>query len=216
MCSSKRHKELNCGNRSVNIDFIERFIWEVVFDDAYEDEEFETEEKYELKIEKLHNEKLALESKMLSFDESIKHINKLVIDKFLNIDEGLRNKKSYQSKLDEVKTEIKNLNEELSYEEEAKNLRETVEIDIEKTKVNTPFNKKRELIFKYISRAYIRYDKNIKYYYLTVSFRTKTSKETYAFSSNPHKMKRFITTGIIEQSDEEKDKIINNLEIFNI
>jgi site-specific DNA recombinase len=216
MCSSKRHKELNCGNRSVNIDFIERFIWEVVFDDAYEDEEFETDEKYELKIEKLHNEKQALQSKMLSFDENIKHINKLVIEKFLSMDEGLRDKRSYQNKLDEVKTELKNLNEELSYEEESKNLRETVEIDIEKTKINTPFNKKRELIFKYISRAYIKYDKNIKYYYLIVNFRTKTGKETYAFSSNPHKMKRFITTGIIEQSDEEKDKIINNLEIFNI
>ena len=48
---------------------------------------------------------------------------------------------------------------------------------------------------------------------LTIDFKTKAGEQTYAFSSNPHKMKKYIETGIIEQTDEEKDMIINNLDI---
>ena len=31
MCSSKRYKDLNCGNRSINIDFIEMYLWGLLF-----------------------------------------------------------------------------------------------------------------------------------------------------------------------------------------
>ena len=116
-------------------------------------------------------------------------------------------------KLDELKIELKNIKDELAYEEEAIKLRKTVGVDIEKIKVDTPYNKKKELISKYISRAFLRYDETIRFYYLTIRFKTKTGEQNYAFSSNPHKMKRFIKTGEIIQSDEERDKIINNLEI---
>ncbi|SFZ94452.1 Site-specific DNA recombinase [Flaviramulus basaltis] len=210
LCSSKRDKKLNCGNRSVNIDFIEKYIWEIVLGDAYVKDELEKENKKEDKVDELYKMKGLLHSEIANIEANIKNVNRLVIEEFLSIQEGIKSKSSYQSKLDESTIRLKNIIDDLDYEKEAIKLRQTFGIDMDKIRIDTPYNKRKDLIFKYIKRAYIRYDDNIKHYFLTVKFKTKTGEQNYAFSSNRNRMRKFVETGEYEETSEEREAIIDN------
>jgi site-specific DNA recombinase len=213
MCSSKRYKDLNCGNRSVNIDFIERYIWEVVLDDYHVVNDLKKVNPDDNKIKDLSEKEVQIKSEINSIKKEITKINQLAIKGVLDIEEAKKEKENRNSILEDKRKILKNTNEEMEFELNAIQLRKTIGIDIDKVRADTPYNKKKELLFKYISRVYIKYNKNIRHYYLTVRFKTNTIEQNYAFSSSPHKMKRFINTGEVEQSDEEKEKIIENLEI---
>jgi len=215
MCSSKRYKDINCGNRSINIDFIEKFLWEVVLEDAYVIDELEKENKEDDIIDKLNEEKKEIEKQLSSLNKEISKVNQLAIDGFFNVGEAILQKENRNKKIDEFQIILNNLNEEIEFQLKAIELRKTAGFDIDKVRTDTPFNRRKELISKYINRVFIRYDKSIKFYYIAVKFNTKTGQQNYAFSSNPHRMKKFIQTGDYEITDEEKELIVNGVEIDN-
>ena len=78
MCSSKRLKELKCSNRSINIDFIEKFIWEVVLEDVYVVNELEKEGNQDNKIENLKKEKTLVEKEISSLSKEIVRVTSVV------------------------------------------------------------------------------------------------------------------------------------------
>lgn len=215
MCSSKRFKDLNCGNRSINIDFIEKFLWEVVLEDAYVIDELEKENKEDNIIEQLNENKKEILKQLSVLNKEITKINQLAIEGLFNVSEAIREKESRNKKINELQLMLDNLNDEIEFELKAIELRKTAGFDIDKVRVDTPFNRRKELISKYIKRVFIRYDESIKFYYIAVKFNTKTGQQNYAFSSNPHRMKKFIQTGDYEITDEEKELIVNGVEIDN-
>ncbi|WP_417556909.1 recombinase family protein [Mesoflavibacter zeaxanthinifaciens] len=215
MCSSKRYKNLNCGNRSINIDFIEKFIWEVVLDDAYVVDDLENENTNADFVEELTNKKIEIEKQILSLNKEIGKVNKLAIEGVLDVNEAIREKGTRKQKIEDFQIRLNNINDEIEFNLNAIELSKTAELDIEKIKLDTPFIRRKELINKYINRVFISYDKSIKFYYIGVKFNTKTGQQNYAFSSNPNRIKKFVQTGEYEITDEEKELIINGIEVDN-
>lgn len=213
MCSSKRLKKLKCSNRSINIDFIEKFIWEVVLEDVYVVNELEKEENQDNKIETLEKEKILVEKKITSLSKEVDKINKLAIEGVLDAKEVIKEKKSRNVKIDENQVILNNIIKDIDFELEAIKLRRTIGFDKNKIKEGTPYNKRRELIFKYISRIFIKYNESIKFYYISVNFKTKTGEQNYAFSSNRNRMKKFVETGENYLTNEDKESIVRGLEI---
>jgi DNA invertase Pin-like site-specific DNA recombinase len=213
MCSSKRLKELKCSNRSINIDFIEKFIWEVVLEDVYVVNELEKEGNQDNKIENLKKEKTLVEKEISSLSKEIDKINNLAIKNVLDDNEVIKEKKSRNVKIDENQAILNNIINDINFELKAIKLRRTIGFDKDKIKEDTPYNKRRELIFKYISRIFIKYNESIKFYYISVNFNTKTGEQNYAFSSNRNRMKKFVETGENYLTNEEKELIAGGIEI---
>jgi len=213
MCSSKRLKDLKCNNRSINIDFIEKFIWEVVLEDVYVVNELEKARNQDNNIENLEKEKTLVEKHISSLAKEIDKINKLAIEGILDTKEVLKEKKTRNIKIDENQTILNNLNDDIKFEIKALKLRETIGFDKNKIKKDTPYNKRRELIFKYISRIFIKYNESIKFYYISVNFNTKSGEQNYAFSSNRNRMRNFIDNGENYLTDKEKELIAVGVEV---
>ncbi|MBT6706258.1 MAG: recombinase family protein [Flavobacteriaceae bacterium] len=209
MCSSKRYKTENCGNRSININVLENFIWQRFFVD-----------KELLKITEAYFKDTDSESKLTQIRADIKLINKELIE-----NDRMRKKARKLALLsdvddDEFASEIKQLkinkndldiklrrllddenyyiNIDLNKEKEVKDLNEIY--------TEVLFNQKREVIQKYIKDIIVYY-KNGLY---ALKFRYKfnitpeVDDEAYLIDRNYNVMFELCKKYILPLSDKAK------------
>ncbi|WP_010182778.1 recombinase family protein [Aquimarina agarilytica] len=195
MCSSKRYKDLNCNNRSINIDVLDEFIWGLMHDDNLYDNVIKMISEGE------NPKKLsALKEKITGYTNKIKNIKKREgknLDR-LNNDvisdsQFIKLKKANEAEIKTLKELLARDNEEVTIIESQKvNLKQfTMEHDLlskgrmskavadsGKLKlahtVNTiaaPYNEKKRVLQKYIKRIFIQYNKEHKGYIIKISFK---------------------------------------------
>lgn len=157
-CSSKRHKHLNCGNKSINIDTLENFIWLKFIGDN------ELRKHVIKHIE--HNKE---SNKLDVIDSELKTLSKELSKKTKGKDtlldlaqEGVLSKEDIKSKIkkinkgiNDVSTKIKNLNNQ-------KDLLQTQNFDeivdgINLVHLDSPFNDKKEILKKYIQEIVVHH-----------------------------------------------------------
>lgn len=158
MCSSKRYKDKNCGNRSINIDIIEDFIWQRFFVDKALKERIQshvlntdTEENIINVNEKIKSS----ESKLfgLSKEEN-------TIDTYLA--KGTFTEQKYLKQIKRINTEksildatITNLKEDLKALENIEGNASKIVKELDNLKDKISFNQRKELIKKYIDKIII-------------------------------------------------------------
>lgn len=165
MCSSKRYKNENCGNRSINIDVLENFIWDVFFVkkellkaiEKMKQKENETKDTIEngLSLKTNHLEKiLKRERNILKFlSEEVISVNQFEIQN----EEIQEEKSQIELQIYEIKSKLKKLNDE-NFSVDKLNSFDSIK----------EFSKKREIINKYIKRIKINYDDKILHYAIDV------------------------------------------------
>lgn len=176
MCSSKRYKDKNCGNRSINIDVLDTVIWSL----------FSISDDYLGLIK----ESIKESSKSINKTEILKNIG--FLEKKIN---SLKNEKSRAISLaikdlldeEDLKPEIIRINTEKSkteiellklknkirdIEDQEKSI-SLIEKDITSLHANASFEKKKEAITKYIKRIYIRYFPQSNMYNINVLTNTE-------------------------------------------
>ena len=175
MCSSKRHKHLNCGNRSINIDFLEKFIMSKFYGD------YKLYVKVKEHFNSLNNneEMERLGDKLKSRKDALKTLkNKVgkVMDAYeqdvYSLNEFSSRKRSYDAKIIDESLIINNL------ESQIKNIKGvSTEKMLEglKLKENLTFNSKRKILHEYIKNVKIEYLDN--YYYIETNFNIEGYKE---------------------------------------
>jgi len=175
MCSSKRHKHLNCGNRSINIDFLEKFIMSKFYGD------YKLYVKVKEHFNSLNNneEMERLGDKLKSRKNALKTLkNKVgkVMDAYeqdvYSLNEFSSRKRSYDAKIIDESLIINNL------ESQIKNIKGvSTEKMLEglKLKENLTFNSKRKILHEYIKNVKIEYLDN--YYYIETNFNIEGYKE---------------------------------------
>lgn len=160
MCSSKRYKSENCGNRSINIDVLEDFIWLKLI---VTDKMAELINNY-LKDNSNNTKTKQLEADLATFERALDSLSKERENAVKLAIKGLLKEVDIQPELERIdrtildlKTKSKNTREQLeSYTQVNKKVAE-IDKDLHQIKEDTSFNDKREIIRKYIKSITILY-----------------------------------------------------------
>jgi DNA invertase Pin-like site-specific DNA recombinase len=170
-CSSTRHKDLKCGNRGLNIDVLEGFIWSRFFADKRILEitkDYLNNEEIEGKLGLLRGSKSNIDRRLDSLEKERKRALDLVIkeviteDDFKSTDEKIRREKT------DYNIKLKNISEQINFYKDSELTKEKVENDLSHIS-EVSFNDKRELIRKYIESITIDYKE--PYYIVRVEFK---------------------------------------------
>ncbi|WP_228235888.1 recombinase family protein [Allomuricauda sp. M10] len=182
ICSSRRYKELNCGSRGINIDKFEAFVWNRFFkgDELLTllQEELkkggQTKKMDEIKssIEKLENQNRSLEG------ERQKAVQ-LAIKGLLKESDIQPEMERIENQINNIGKRIDNLKEELSDVSAAAERKSQLQTDIKSIKGKTSFNRKKELIDKYIKNIRVFWFDDPRLYLLAVNFNLPMQREQY-------------------------------------
>jgi site-specific DNA recombinase len=180
MCSSKRLKGNQCGNRSINIDKIEAFIW----DRFFKGEEFLNRIRKELETDnkeltELNKEIETLQNKIKSLENEKNRAIELVV-------KGTLSEEDVTSILNKTNIEIKTTKEELRghmqrlyvVENDTRIIDKYNDEFIHYTK-NTTFQQKQRIINNFIENIEVKYDNVVGEYEITISFKVGIPNETY-------------------------------------
>jgi site-specific DNA recombinase len=186
MCSSKRIKTKNCGNRSINITVLENIIWKRFFADknlkTVVDRFFKTNDTvtmlYDLDV------KLDGLNKNLSKSKQEKqNAIKLAISGVLSEDDIKPEIDRIKAEIIEIKIKIKQLEEQIFFYNNSVPKINEIGKDLDFSDADISFNDKRELIIKYIDFIEIHsFESN---YVILIAFNIKDlDAETYIIDRN--------------------------------
>jgi site-specific DNA recombinase len=211
MCSSKRYKDLDCTNRSINIDVLDKIVWNVMYQDNLYDKilnSFKNGDASKRKTELIEN----LSTNQNKFDNLSKEHKKaieLVIKGLADENEILESKNRIASQtlvLNEIiekdreeyerlNNETKILNEvELDFNRQQiwNTITTDHKTDIEnrikqayrKASVQPSYNEKKKLLNKYINRIFVDYDNSERIYSITFDFNLPIKDEVHLTDAN--------------------------------
>lgn len=196
-CSSKRVKNLNCGNRSINIDKLDNFIWRKLF----------IKKGFLIQLHKeLDNgggKKIAeLETKLASFNKKIeawKEENAKAVKLMLK---GLIDEEHLTSAIAEndaqiklTKMEIEDCKLALKLNTNTVNVLTKYKTMFQSLKGNDSFEVRRKVINDFIRNIIVKYDEFSKEYILEIEYRVNNTNETYKTDVMPlgEKLKKYAT-----------------------
>lgn len=214
MCSSKRHKHETCTNRSINIDVLESFVWETLFEDEgmYQKmvQTFKsggTEERRKELRNLITSHKQALKDLEQERNRMVQKVVKGILEDEEVGGERLRITKAendYRERLKKDGEELYELESETRiledittdfnlhggtlFFEENPVIKEKIIVNKRRRErlknFNPAFNDKSRLIKKYIRRIFIVYDKENRIYTLEIKYNLPLPDETYLIDSN--------------------------------
>jgi archaellum component FlaC len=193
LCSSKRYKNLNCGNRSINIDFLEKFIMSKFYGD------YKLYDKVKEHFNSLNNnEELdRLGDKLKSHKAALKGLeNKInkVMDAYeegqYSLNQFATRKKGYDNKIFDETLIINNLESQIK---NIKGVSSKNTLEGLKLKENLTFNSKRKILHQYIKNIKIEYIDD--YYYIETNFNIEGYKERKELV---HKSYKYFMVGSIK------------------
>ncbi|NEV94174.1 recombinase family protein [Psychroflexus sp. YR1-1] len=165
MCSSKRYKHENCGNKAINRPKFDDFIWEVLTSSNLIN-------ILDLNI-KGGTDKERINETKKQLDKLSKEINSITNKKNKAIQmtlDGIVSQKDMQSSLDSLNTKLESLEvmitnkkDELEYLLKSEGKLKNMKKELSTLKKDSPFEIKQKLLQKYIQRIYIESSDNNLY-----------------------------------------------------
>ena len=186
MCSSKRIKTENCGNRSINITVLEGLIWKRFFADKNLEtvvNKFFKTNNTDTKLYDLEAKLDALKKDLVNIKQERQNAIKLAI-------KGLLSEEDIKPEVDRIKIvaieiniKIKQIEEQMFFYNNSISKRNEIGLDLEFNATDMSFNDKRELINKYIDFIEITYLESS--YVIFIAFNIKDlDAETYIVDRN--------------------------------
>lgn len=170
-CSSTRYKELKCGNRGINIDVLEGFIWNRFFADKRILEITKrhlNNDDLKVKLSLLRQENDKLNKELISLEKERKKAVEMLLKELINEDDFKVNKERIDRVKSDLIIKIKNNNEQISFYESSELKTEEINKDLELLNSAT-YNDKRDLIKKYVHQIEVLYKE--PYYLLRIEFK---------------------------------------------
>ena len=214
MCSSKRHKELNCGNRSINIDVLDSFIWETMFEEntLYKKmvqlyKEGGTEAKrlnlialigsHQKNIIELNKDREKMVKKVLQGileDGEVAGERQRILKAKNHSEKCLKNDKEELYKLQNETRILEDISMDFGFDINNNFFKENPEVKQKiidnktrraRKKIFKPsFNEKKVILKKYIKRIYLEYDFSFRVYIIRIEYNLPIEKEIYLIDSN--------------------------------
>lgn len=160
MCSSKRIKNQNCGNRSINITVLENLIWKRFFADknlkTLVDRHFKTNDAVTL-LNDLKTKLDGLNKDLSNKKQEKQNAVKLAIKGVLSEEDIKPEIDKIKAETNEIEVKIKQLKEQIFFYNNSVSKRNEIGEDLNFSDTDISFNDKRELINKYINFIEIQY-----------------------------------------------------------
>jgi len=181
-CMSKRNKNGSCGNRSINIDKVEGFIWTVLFSDGRIRDAIMDDSVSAKKIEEYKLKLSGYEMKLKEAYKGRRNLLDVVKTGALKMDEINENIVEIRKEIEELTMSISDLKSKIKLIDTS---------DVEELNRNKkyfddlPFEKRKELVNKFIENISVRWIQEkfegvtIRYYLLTITYQVAGIKETY-------------------------------------
>ena len=185
MCSSKRIKNENCGNRSINIDKIEALIW----DRFFRSNEFIERIRNELKPDETRINELKLQIEQIQRQlEQLKNEKKRAIEYVIKgtIDENDIKEILTKTNRDIAENEAL-LKDKVNVLNALHNSVQTIrkyEDEFEVFSKKTTFQQKKKIINDFIKNITVKYDDSNSCYHITIEFKINLNKEYYQAFNN--------------------------------
>lgn len=180
ICSSKRIKGENCGNRGINIDKIESLIWDKFFEDDLLLNRVKKElEKDDNEIKEIKKEIDVVEKRIKNLELEKKRAIELVIKGTLTEEDVTNILKKNKNKTQDLKVRRENLIVKGSSIENRENLVEKHKDDFLHYTKNTSFTQKKEIVNDYIHDIIVNYDDVFDSYLIKIIFKADLGVETY-------------------------------------
>ncbi len=185
MCSSKRIKNKNCGNRSINIDKIEALIW----DRFFRSDEFINRIRKELKPDEsksqISKSQISLTQKKI---EQLKKEKKKAIELVIK---GTLSEDDVKDIISKTNTKIEELELELDEKKSVSNLLDnSIQIfkkykdTFEEISKKTTFLQKKRIVNDFIKNIEITYDNFQSCYEIDIEFKVDLKNENYIAFNN--------------------------------
>lgn len=185
MCSSKRIKNENCGNRSINIDKIENFIWLNLFVNGELDRRIENEFKFDQsEVDRLKEQIDSLNTKMEGLGNERKKAIDLTIKGLISEDEIAGNLADIATKLKEVgliKDDVQTKLNALKYSNE---IVETYKSTFQKYTETSTFEQKKNIINYFINNIIVTYSKDTEDYLINIEYKIDIPSENVVAKLN--------------------------------
>ena len=146
-CSSFRRNELKCGNRGINIDVLEHFIWQRFFADKRILEltkDFLNQDEIEVKLSDLRDEQDKLNKELIKLNKRLENALNFLLDETISKEDYNRTKTSVDAKKSDIQIKIKNNSEQIDFYESSELTTESVDSDLKRLE-GASFNDKREI-----------------------------------------------------------------------
>lgn len=215
MCSSKRYKDKNCGNNSINRPKFDDFVWDVL-NSTNLIKEIDLIIKQGTDIEEISEIKKELDA----LNKEVKSITKqkniaidLIIKEIATQEETQSTMNGLNAKLKSVDEKIINKKEELEYLLKSKSEMKTMKSDLSSLEKDIPYEIKQKTLKKHIKRIYIESSDN-NLYEVLIEFRVRSINKAVYVINRSFGMVRTVLPHINELKDrfyqkygKPKDKI---------
>ncbi|KPH11697.1 recombinase family protein [Chryseobacterium sp. ERMR1:04] len=185
ICSSRRIKGENCGNRAINIDKIENIIWEHFF---IKDELLkllnEASNSGNSILENLLVERELLEKKLENNEKGKQSLIRSVMNDVLTNDEVKPEIEKIRNENSKIKLQISEIDLRTSNLKDFESLIIETKEDFKKYSLETDFEIKMNLVHKYIDKIIVAYNETPEFlncYSLEIGFKNEIVKEKYIF-----------------------------------
>lgn len=185
VCSSKRIKGENCGNRSINIDKIEAFIWDRFFkgDDFINRirKEFSHDDT---KLDELKNQIETCKHKLSTFENEKNRAIELVVKGTLSEKDVKSVLNKTNKAIDETKAILLEHSHRLHSIENNTKIIEKYSDEFIHFTTHTTFQQKKKIINDFIENIEVIFDDFLGSYEITVHFKVAIDQETYKTFNN--------------------------------
>ena len=185
MCSSKRIKGETCGNRSINIDKLEAFIW----DRFFKGNDFIDRIKQEFandgtKLIELKKQIDTLNSKLNSLNNEKKHAVELVIKGTLSESDFKIGIGKTDKDIDHTTISLNELKQRLHVLENNTKIIKKYKDEFVHFTTNTTFQQKKKIVNDFIENIVVKYDDFMDSYNIDIQFKLAIDKESYQTYDN--------------------------------
>lgn len=187
VCSSRRYKGENCGNRAINIDKIENLIWEHFF---IKDELLkllnEASNSGDSVLEKLLIEKEILEKRFQDSEKGRQNLMKFIAGGVITMDDAKTQLEQIKNDSSKIRIEISDIEFRIANLKDFESLVIETKEDFKQYTLETDFEVKRNLVHKYIEKIVVAYKDTPEFpnsYYLLIEFKNEIVQEKYIFDA---------------------------------
>ncbi len=185
MCSSKRIKGEACGNRSINIDKLEAFIW----DRFFKGNDFINRIKQEFanddtKLIELKKQIDTLNSKLNSLNNEKKHAVELVIKGTLSESDFKNAIGKTDKDINQTTISLNELRQRLHIFENNTKIIKKYKDEFVHFTTNTTFQQKKKIVNDFIENIVVKYDDLLDSYNIEIQFKLALDNESYQTFDN--------------------------------
>ena len=179
MCSSKRSKTENCGNRSINIDKIENFIWyKILMNPDFRKKLKNTLDQEKSKLKELEEEIINIEKTIQKLDKQRDKFIEMASMELITLKELAEKSKNCVSKIKDLRLKSSDLKKNLNFIKSQEKIQKKYANDFVKITNEISFRQRKKIIKDFIKNITVSC-LDSPYYFIKIEYHHEMKSENF-------------------------------------